>query len=108
MTPIEFALWLNGASELVGDSPPSPEQWATMRSKLKEVVGRLALSKILEQAQSFQNAEEQRIKDAAERAGLLQQLKTFQSSQKAVAAAAQAVNHYGPLLGSTISSKTNY
>ena len=93
MTPIEFALWLNGASELVGDSPPSPEQWAIMRSKLKYVVGRLAFSKILEQAQSFQNAEEQRIKDAAEKIQVLTQMQAHHTAQNAAAATALATHH---------------
>lgn len=33
MKPVEFVLWLNGAAELVGDQPPTPEQWATMRRR---------------------------------------------------------------------------
>lgn len=50
MTPIEFVLWLNGAAELVGDQPPTPEQWATMREKLGEVVGGLVATRLLERA----------------------------------------------------------
>lgn len=50
MTPIEFVLWLNGAAELVGDQPPTPEQWATMREKLGETVGGLVAARLLERA----------------------------------------------------------
>lgn len=52
MTPIEFVLWLNGAAELVGDQPPTPEQWATMREKLGEVVGGLVAARLLEHAEA--------------------------------------------------------
>lgn len=60
MTPIEFVLWLNGAAELVGDQPPTPEQWATMREKLGEVVGGLVAARLLERAEEYAKADELR------------------------------------------------
>ena len=48
MTSIEFVLWLNGAADLVGDQPPTPEQWATVREKLGETVGGLVAARLLE------------------------------------------------------------
>jgi hypothetical protein len=58
MTPIEFVLWLNGAAELVGDQPPTPEQWATMREKLGETVGGLVAARLLERAEETLRADE--------------------------------------------------
>ena len=51
MTPTEFTLWLNGASEIVGDEPPTPAQWAAMREKLGITVGKIVASRLLEQAE---------------------------------------------------------
>ena len=53
MTPIEFVLWLNGAAELVGDQPPTPEQWAVMREKLGEAVGGIVANRLLERAEQI-------------------------------------------------------
>lgn len=58
MTPVEFVLWLNGAAELVGDQPPTPEQWATMREKLGEAVGGLVATRLLERAEECAKAVE--------------------------------------------------
>lgn len=52
MKPVEFVLWLNGAAELVGDQPPSPEQWATIREKLGEAVGGLVAARLLGRAEA--------------------------------------------------------
>lgn len=60
MTPVEFVLWLNGAAELVGDQPPTPEQWATMREKLGEAVGGLVATRLLECAEETLRANERR------------------------------------------------
>ena len=60
MGPVEFVLWLNGAAELVGDQPPTPEQWATMREKLGEVVGGLVAARLLEHAEECAKADERR------------------------------------------------
>lgn len=58
MKPVEFVLWLNGAAELVGDQPPTPEQWATMRGKLSEAVGELVAARLLERAEETLRADE--------------------------------------------------
>lgn len=60
MSPVEFVLWLNGAAELVGDQPPSPEQWATMRGKLGETVGGLVAARLLERAEETLRADERK------------------------------------------------
>lgn len=62
MTPLEFVLWLNGAAGVVGDQPPSPEQWAKMHEKLDEVVGGIVASRLLEEAEGLaKKREDQRI-----------------------------------------------
>ena len=63
MKPVEFVLWLNGAAELVGDQPPTPEQWATMREKLGEAVGGLVAARLLERAEETLRADERRKKE---------------------------------------------
>ena len=60
MKPIEFVLWLNGAAEIVGDQPPTPEQWAIMREKLGEAVGGLVAARLLERAEETLRADERR------------------------------------------------
>ena len=66
MKPVEFVLWLNGAAELIGDQPPTPEQWATMREKLGEAVGGLVAARLLERAEEHAKADERRKKEEAE------------------------------------------
>lgn len=65
MNPVEFVLWLNGAAELVGDQPPTPAQWATMREKLGEAVGGLVAARLLERAEETLRADERRKKEEA-------------------------------------------
>lgn len=72
MKPIEFVLWLNGAAELVGDRPPTPEQWATMREKLGEAVGGLVAARLLERAEETLRADERRKEEAERRAAVKQ------------------------------------
>lgn len=60
MGAVEFVLWLNGAAELVGDQPPTPEQWATMREKLGEAVGGLVAARLLKRAEEHAKADERR------------------------------------------------
>lgn len=62
MRPVEFVLWLNGAAELVGDQPPTPEQWATLRGKLGEAVGELVTARLFERAEETLRADERRKK----------------------------------------------
>lgn len=74
MKPIEFVLWLNGAAELVGDQPPTPEQWATMREKLGEAVGGIVAARLLERAEETLRADERRKKEEAEKAKVMEQM----------------------------------
>lgn len=74
MKPIEFVLWLNGAAELVGDQPPSPEQWAIMREKLGEAVGGLVAARLLERAEETLRADERRKKEEAEKHEAMKQM----------------------------------
>ena len=74
MKPVEFVLWLNGAAELVGDQPPTPEQWATMREKLGAAVGGLVAARLLERAEEHAKADERRKKEEAEKAKVMEQL----------------------------------
>lgn len=74
MKPIEFVLWLNGAAELVGDQPPTPEQWATMREKLGEAVGGLVAARLLERAEETIRADERRKKEEAEQREAMKQM----------------------------------
>ena len=74
MKPIEFVLWLNGAAELVGDQPPTPEQWATMREKLGEAVGGLVAARLLERAEETLRADARRKKEEAEKREVMKQM----------------------------------
>lgn len=64
MTPIEFALWLNGAVGVMGDEPPTPEQWARIQEKLSGCVGQLVAARLLEEAEDVckRKAEEEKRK----------------------------------------------
>lgn len=73
MKPIEFVLWLNGAAGLVGDQPPTPEQWATMCEKLEETVGGIVAARLLERAEDNVRADERRKKEVAEKTELIHQ-----------------------------------
>lgn len=74
MKPVEFVLWLNGAAELVGDQPPTPEQWATMREKLGEAVGGLVAARLLERAEETLRADERRKKEEDEKREAMKQM----------------------------------
>ncbi len=63
MKPIEFILWMNGAAGVVGENPPTPEQWANMREKLGEAVGSIVASKLLEEAEEVHRHRERMIKE---------------------------------------------
>lgn len=80
MKPVEFVLWLNGAAELVGDQPPTPEQWATMREKLGEAVGGLVAARLLERAEETLRADERRKKEEAEKAKVMEQMTKVRSN----------------------------
>ena len=83
MSPVEFVLWLNGAAELVGDQPPTPEQWATMREKLGEAVGGLVAARLLERAEETLRADERRKKEEAVKNESLKQALELMKSQRA-------------------------
>lgn len=74
MKPIDFVLWLNGAAELVGDQPPTPEQWATMREKLGEAVGGIVAARLLERAEEHAKADERRKNEEAEKVKAMGQM----------------------------------
>lgn len=57
MTPLEFTLWMGGATDLVGDSPPSPEQWARIREKLTDTLVPIAATKLLDTADELSKKE---------------------------------------------------
>lgn len=84
MKPVEFVLWLNGAAELVGDQPPTPEQWATIREKLGEVVGGLVAARLLERAEETLRVDERRKKGAAERVESMKQALESMNNQRTV------------------------
>lgn len=77
MEPVEFVLWLNGAAELVGDQPPTPEQWATMREKLGEAVGGLVAARLLERAEETLRTDELRKKEEAAKREAMKQMNRY-------------------------------
>lgn len=66
MKPVEFILWMNGATGVMGDEPPTPEQWAAIKDKLGEAVGGIVSSKLLERAEEAMRNEEREKKQYAE------------------------------------------
>lgn len=64
MTPTEFTLWLNGATDVV-DGVPSPEQWMQVKEKLSEAMGHLAKRRLLERAEDLARSDEEMAKREA-------------------------------------------
>lgn len=64
MTPTEFTLWLNGATDVV-DGVPSPEQWMQIKEKLTEAMGHLAKRRLLERAEDLARTDEEMSKREA-------------------------------------------
>lgn len=64
MTPTEFAIWLNGATDVV-DGVPSPEQWMQIKEKLAEAMGHLAKRRLLERAEDLARSDEEMSKREA-------------------------------------------
>lgn len=64
MTPTEFTLWLNGATDVV-DGVPSPEQWLQIKEKLSEAMGHLAKRRLLERAEDLARSDEEMAKREA-------------------------------------------
>jgi hypothetical protein len=54
---------MNGAAGVVGENPPTPEQWANMREKLGEAVGGIVARKLLEEAEEVQRQRDRLIKE---------------------------------------------
>lgn len=50
MRPLEFVLWLNGATGMLGDEVPSPEQWRIIRECLANTIGPIVAAKLLDKA----------------------------------------------------------
>jgi hypothetical protein len=46
VNPIELVMWLNGACVVLGDEPPSPEQWVQIRDKIGCTVGVLVADRL--------------------------------------------------------------
>lgn len=46
MTPTDFVLWLNGAIDVLNDTPPTQEQWNVMREKIAGQVGAIISQRI--------------------------------------------------------------
>ena len=89
MKPIEFVLWLNGAAGLVGDQPPTPEQWAIMREKLGEAVGGIVAARLLERAEEHAKADERRKKEEADNAEAMKQIRVTVAPTVAASTAGQ-------------------
>lgn len=64
MTPTEFTLWLNGATDVV-DGVPSPEQWVQIKEKLTEAMDHLAKRRLLERAEDLARSDEEMSKREA-------------------------------------------
>jgi hypothetical protein len=46
MNPRDFVLWMNGALDLLDETPPTQEQWNKLRAKLTEQVGTIIAERI--------------------------------------------------------------
>lgn len=77
MKPVEFILWMNGATGVMGDEPPTPEQWAAIKDKLGEAVGGIVSSKLLEKAEEAMHNEEREKKQYAERMRLEEEMREY-------------------------------
>lgn len=51
MTPTDFVLWLNGAIDVLNDTPPTQAQWDAMRQKISGQVGAIVAHRIRAAAQ---------------------------------------------------------
>lgn len=79
MTPTEFTLWLNGATDVV-DGVPSPEQWMQIKKKLTEAMGHLAKRRLLERAEDLARTDEEMAKrEAFAKAAMGQKIREMQN-----------------------------
>jgi hypothetical protein len=47
MSVEDFLVWLKGVTDMLGDQPPSAEQWAKLREVAETVTGRLVADKMI-------------------------------------------------------------
>lgn len=95
MKPVEFVLWANGAAELIGDEPPTKEQWLKLREKLGEAVGTVVASKLLEKAEEVVRQEER----ARDEMSINQMLRELQAQKMA-----SYQPYYGALAGAAVAN----
>lgn len=79
MKPVEFILWMNGATGVMGDELPTPEQWAAIKEKLGEAVGGIVSTKLLERAEEVMRIEDIQKKRYAEQMRLELEMRTHVS-----------------------------
>lgn len=79
MKPVEFILWMNGATGVMGDEPPTPEQWAAIKEKLGEAVGGIVSNRLLEKAEEVMRNEEREQKQYAEKMRLEMEMRRTQN-----------------------------
>lgn len=72
VTPVEFVLWMNGAAGVVGDQPPTPEQWTAIQEKLGDAVGGIVAARLLERAEELDRADELRKAQAQAHVAMVQ------------------------------------
>lgn len=112
MTPIEFTLWLNGAVGVLGDQPPTPEQWIAIREKMGEAVGQIVSSKLLEHAEDVRRQQEKDAKAEVEKRLIMEQMQAMKlEAQKKYAydaAVAKENTVYGVLSGSGVVAMQDY
>lgn len=46
----EFVLWLNGAAAVIGEAPPTAEQWAMIRETVGHAVGTLVSRRLVNES----------------------------------------------------------
>ncbi len=97
MSPLEFVLWANGATEVLGGKPPTEEQWQVIRAKLDEVTAKLVASKLLEQVDRQQNRRAQQVDDEV--------LKQKMAELQKLAALPQDIQPYGVYPTTGVSSR---
>lgn len=63
MIPIELTLWMNATMELIGDGPPSPDQWLMMRDKVANTMGTIVAKKLMETAENVLREQDMKAAD---------------------------------------------
>lgn len=98
MNPIDFALWLNGATQVLGGDMPTPEQWERMKERLANTVGQIVASKLLEGAEelriSREHDREKMQKMAASFGYTSSAVSAMSAAQRAATAQQQAIDSY--------------